>query len=210
MRFLDVRIASPDPGRAAAFYVSALEGLTADDGVHIGATTLRFEHATPPAPYHVAFAIPPGSIRSAFEWAQPRLALLSRQIFDFSNWNADALYFEDPDGNVLELIARKGPERAFAASDLIGVCELGLPVRDPPTAVATLEDELGLDVVDGDRDTFTAVGDPDGLFIVVRPGRNWLPTELAAAESPAAVTVETPRRGEARLGPVTVVSRTPR
>jgi catechol 2,3-dioxygenase-like lactoylglutathione lyase family enzyme len=106
MRFLDVRIASPDPGRAAAFYLSALEGLAADDGVRIGATTLRFEHATPPAPYHVAFAIPPGSIRSAFEWAQPRLALLSRQIFDFSNWNADALYFEDPDGNVLELIAR--------------------------------------------------------------------------------------------------------
>lgn len=210
MRFLDVRIASPDPGRAAAFYRSALEGEPAGEGVRIGATTLSFEHATPPAPYHVAFAIPPGSILGAFEWARSRLTLLSREIFDFSNWNADALYFEDPDGNVLELIARKGPARAFGVSDLIGVCELGLPARHPPTAVAMLEDELGVEVFDGDRDQFTAVGDPDGLFIVVRPGRNWLPTELAAAESPAAVTVETPRRGEVRLGPVTVVSRMPR
>ena len=95
------------------------------------------------------------------------------------------------------------------AAGIAGVCELGLPVADPLTAVAQLEDELGLDVFDGDRDAFTAVGDPEGLFIVVRPGRNWLPTELAAAECPAAVTIESPRAGEVRIGPVTVVSRTP-
>jgi len=199
VRFLDIRLASPHPDRAAAFYRDTF-----------GVTSLHFERATPPAPYHIAFAIPPGSIQGAHAWARPRLAMLSDELFDFSNWNADALYFEDPDGNVLELIARKGPERAFAVSDLIGVCELGLPVRHPPTAVAMLEDELGLDVFDGDRDLFTAVGDPDGLFIVVRPGRNWLPTELAAAECPATVMVETPRRGKVRLGPVTIVSRTPR
>jgi catechol-2,3-dioxygenase len=209
MRFLDVRIASPDPERAAAFYVRALEGEPAEDGIRVGVTMLRFREETPPAPYHLAFAIPPGSIQCAFAWASPRLDMLSEEIFDFSNWNADAFYFEDPDGNVLELIARHGPARPFAVSDVIGLCELGLPVADPPTVVAELEAELGLEVFDGDRDTFTALGDPSGLFIVVRPGRNWLPTERAAAESPAEVTIEAPRRGEVRAGPATVVSRTP-
>jgi catechol-2,3-dioxygenase len=135
--------------------------------------------------------------------------MLSRETFDFANWDADACYFEDPDGNVLELIARKGIERPFAVGDITGVCELGLPVSDPLTAVAMLEDELGLDVFDGDRDAFTAVGDPEGLFIVVRPGRDWLPTQIAAAECPATVTIESPRQGEVHIGPVTIVSRTP-
>jgi catechol-2,3-dioxygenase len=206
MRFLDVRIASPDPSRAASFYASALAAEPIDDGVRIGATTLRFEHSPPPAPYHVAFAIPPGSIRSAFDWAQPRLAMLSDEIFDFPFWNAEALYFEDPDGNVLELIARRGGERSFATRDIAGICELGLPVADPPNAIGSLEAELGLGVFSGDRDAFTAVGDAEGLFIVVRPGRNWLPTQLAATEAPALVTVESPRQGEVRLGPVTIVS----
>lgn len=209
MRFLDVRIASPDPERAAAFYIDALEAKPDDGGVRIGATTLRFDEVAPPAPYHLAFAIPPGSIVGAFAWARRRLQMLSEETFDFSNWDADACYFDDPDGNVLELIARKGRDRPFVAAGIAGVCELGLPVADPLTAVAQLEDELGLDVFDGDRDAFTAVGDPEGLFIVVRPGRNWLPTELAAAECPAAVTIESPRAGEVRIGPVTVVSRTP-
>jgi catechol-2,3-dioxygenase len=209
VRFLDVRIASPDPERAAAFYVDALHAKPAGDGVRVGETTLRFDEEAPPAPYHLAFALPPGSVRSAFAWAHPGLDMLSEEIFDFSNWNADAFYFEDPDGNVLELIARHGPERAFAVSDIVNLCELGLPVADPPTAVTELETELGLEVFDGDRDAFTAVGDPQGLFIVVRPGRNWLPTDRAAAECPAEVTIEAPRRGEVRIGPVTVVSRTP-
>jgi len=209
MRFLDIRIASPDPERAAAFYVDHLGAEPTDGVVRVGATTLRFDEEAPPAPYHLAFAIPPGSIDAAFGWAREGLQMLGGETFDFSNWDADACYFQDPDGNVLELIARKGLERPFTMADIAGVCELGLPVADPPSAVAALEDELGLDVFDGDRDAFTAVGDPEGLFIVVRPGRNWLPTELAAAECPAAVTIESPRRGEVHIGPVTVVSRTP-
>ena len=86
MRFLDVRIASPDPERAAAFYIDALEAKPDDGGVRIGATTLRFDEEAPPAPYHLAFAIPPGSIVGAFAWARRRLQMLSEETFDFSNW----------------------------------------------------------------------------------------------------------------------------
>jgi catechol-2,3-dioxygenase len=209
VRFLDVRIASPDPERAAAFYVDALQAVPADDGVRIGWTTLRFDEAVPPAPYHLAFGIPAGGIRSALAWAAPRLPMLSGEIFDFSFWSADAIYFDDPDGNVLELIARRSAARPFAVTDVTGVCELGLPTSDPPSAVGALESQLGLDVFSGDRDAFTAVGDAEGLLIVVRSGRNWLPTELASVECPAEATVESPRQGEVHIGPVTIVSRTP-
>ena len=51
------------------------------------------------------------------------------------------------------------------------VSEIGLPVADVGAAVDFLEAELGLPHFSGDRESFSAVGDDRGLFIVVPVGR---------------------------------------
>ena len=114
------------------------------------------------------------------------------------------MYFGDPDGNILELIARRNLANDapgdFDASMLLRIAEFGLPTADPASTVSELERVLGLDIYDGDRQTFTAVGSETGLFIVVPIGRKWFPTEVAAAESVARVRVVAPNEGEVQVG----------
>ena len=52
-------------------------------------------------------------------------------MFDFDNWDARAVYFEDPAGNIVELIAHHGLEEndrmgRSRRSELVGFSELGL------------------------------------------------------------------------------------
>ena len=130
--------------------------------------------------------------------------MLSDEIFDFEFWNAEAVYFEDLDGNVLELIARHNlrDDRggSFGPESLLAICEVGVPLVDPPSAIETLERTFGLSVFSGDRDQFTAVGDEHGLLIVVRAGRAWLPTARTAIEGYAHVTIEGEVGSEVVLG----------
>jgi catechol-2,3-dioxygenase len=55
-------------------------------------------------------------------------------------------------------------------------------------------------VLSGDGDQFTAVGGEHGLLIVVRAGRTWLPTDRAATEGYAHVTIEGGAEADAVLG----------
>jgi len=210
LRFREVEIVSPSPPDAVRFYGERLGLPTRGAAVVVGASVLRFTAGTPPAPYHLAFNIPSNQIAAAKTWAETRLPMLSDEIFDFDFWEAEAIYFEDRDGNVLELIARRRlgnpSEVAGGPGLLLEISEVGLPVADPPAAVEQLEGVLGLDVYSGNRASFTAVGDDEALFIVVPPGRAWLPTNRTGAESPARVVVDAPRSGALTLGAVEIVS----
>jgi catechol-2,3-dioxygenase len=204
MKILDVEILSPDVPRAVRFYESALELPVEGGVVTVGQSRLRFTPGSPAAPYHLAFNIPSNQVRPAKEWLERRASMLSNEVFDFEFWSAEAVYFEDPDGNILELIARRelrnehaGP---FGPEQLLSLCEVGLPVAETRPAIEILEQTFGLAVFSGDRDQFTAVGDEDGLFIVVPAGRTWLPTERTSAENPIHVTFEAHGGAEAVIG----------
>jgi catechol-2,3-dioxygenase len=168
--------------------------------VEAGSTRLWFE-AGEPARSHFAVNVPPNRFDEAKRWAAERAELLTVEgsdELDFSDWDARAAYFIDPDGNVVELIARNRlPEspatEPFGASELIEVSEAGLPVPDVGAAVGQLEGELGLEHFDGNRQTFSAVGDDHGLLIVVPIGRHWFPTETVATGAPIEVEI----RGDA-------------
>jgi catechol-2,3-dioxygenase len=211
VRFTEVVLASPDPARAAAFYLDVL-GLhvAGHDGVRVGESVLRFEAGEPTSPYPVAFTVPCNQIRDAKVWLERRAPLLRDEVFDFAFWSAEAVYCDDRDGNVVELIARRrlaNPARtAFGPESLLGICEVGLPAADPPAVVGALEGTLGLAVYSGDRREFTAVGDEHALFIVVRRGRRWLPTEREALPNPARVRVESPVVASVEVdGPVRIL-----
>ena len=71
-----------------------------------GTTALSFVPAPDdsPHPYHFAFNIPENRLSAAKEWLSTRTPLLKNSSgsdeFDFANWHAHSVYFNDPAGNL--------------------------------------------------------------------------------------------------------------
>jgi catechol-2,3-dioxygenase len=208
-----LRLLAPDLPAQAAFYTRVLGlPLIHDDADELtfqaGATRLSF--AAAPAgdqgAYHFAFNIPENQFASAKAWLAARVPLLRNQDgadeFDFSHWDAHAVYAADPASNILELIARhalpNGRAGDFDSSSLLEVSEIGLATPDVGALASRLEAELGLGVFRGSlSDSFGALGDETGLFILVRTGRRWYPdlqTPAQALPLIVHVTTATKRR----------------
>jgi hypothetical protein len=135
------------------------------------------------APHHFAF-----HTASLEPWRRRGLDVTEEH--DFADWDgARAVYFRDPEENVVEVLARPEPRPELA------LAEVGLPVEDVPAAVEALA-ELGIEPYREWSDEFAPLGDADGLLIVVRVGREWFPYGVPAAAAPLEVTVEGVRRGE--------------
>jgi catechol-2,3-dioxygenase len=212
MHILDVQLPTADPAALRPFYTDTLglPLLREEPGtlaVQAGATRLTFTAAEGGAPtHHFAFNIPRDALASAKGWLSGRADLLTQDGADeFASeaWDARQVYFFDPAGNILELIARQGmPDEAdgpFGPRHILNVSEVGLPTGDVPAVVAALGRDLGLPPYQDQSDTFSAVGDERGLLIVVKAGRHWFPTTTAAAVAPLAITIAGARAGEYRL-----------
>ncbi|MFO7168503.1 MAG: hypothetical protein DIU80_010825 [Chloroflexota bacterium] len=206
MRIHELELLAPDLAAQHRFYTQVL-GLPAERtdtalALQIGASRLIFR----PAPagwsgvYHFAFIIPENRYEQAAAWLEQRTPLRpdgdGRTRFHFEDWNADAVYFTDPAGNIGELIARHSLPNAvshdFTPRDILSVNEIGLATDDVPATVEQLCAQLGVQVYRGQgSDSFTAVGDQEGMLIVVRRGRRWLSEPGREAEAlPTRVTLE--------------------
>ncbi|CAN5551880.1 hypothetical protein BH10BAC5_BH10BAC5_09550 [soil metagenome] len=149
------------------------------------------------AQYHFAFNIPGKQFFKAIDWASSKLSLLKNDIgdvvFDFSSWNAEAFYFLDPQNNIVEFIARHdlniSSEKEFSAQSITEVSEIGVPVDDVGEFYDEVNKFISAPVFDGDKKGFTAIGDQNGLFIVVPLKRNWYPTEFASAKFPLDIII---------------------
>jgi len=163
----------------------------------VGATRLTFAQSRTAYRYHFAFSLPMAQFDSALVWIKARTPTIvdnaGTEVFEFTDWSARAFYFYDSAGNILEFIARhrKTDEasQTFTPQGLTSVCEIGLATLDVLATVHRLQTELGLTVFDGEgSDTFTAVGKPSGLFIVVKQDRPWKPdTGVPATLNPLQV-----------------------
>jgi catechol-2,3-dioxygenase len=173
VRISEVVLPAADPEAAAAFHPAAY-----------GRSRVRFEPG-PAVCSHFAVNVPPDRFEEAVEWGRAQAELIQEEV-PFEMWRARAAYYFDPVGNLVELIAR---ERAPGDELLIEVSEVGLPVADVGAAGEFLEAELGLPHFSGDRETFSAVGDDRGLFILVPVGRPWLFTDRPASDAPVRVTI---------------------
>ncbi|HEX8220441.1 MAG TPA: hypothetical protein VF914_14690 [Chloroflexia bacterium] len=178
------------------FYQDVLQLPTsATDGtlsVQVGSSQLVFSQGqlAPGQAYHFALNIPENRFEEARSWIAGRARLLrsnaGEDSFSFANWNAHATYFRDPAGNILEFIARHDLTNAsdlpFDEQGILSISEIGLATDDVKSTVETLR-ARGLPVYDGEgSDTFTAVGDEHGLFIVVKRGRTWFPDSGTPAD----------------------------
>jgi hypothetical protein len=161
------------------------------EALGIGSTTVAFEPVEVGRPfYHFAFRVPRNRFAAARDWLGGRTDLLPDPSsgdtrFAFGSWNAEACYALDPGDNIVELIAHHElPEESphtgpFTAGELLGVCELGVVVPDPRAAAVVLE-PLGITLwdgtLDGGRERLAFLGGRDGVLIICRPRRGWMPT----------------------------------
>jgi len=143
--------------------------------------------------YHFAFNIPSNKIEEALVWMQQRVKILSvgdNFIADFVHWNAKSIYFFDSAGNIVELIARFDLENAveekFNSSQILSVSEIGIVSDDVAAYRKKLFVEYNVNsfTKTENDDTFSAMGDDNGLFIAVITGRNWYPTNIPSKKFP--------------------------
>jgi catechol 2,3-dioxygenase-like lactoylglutathione lyase family enzyme len=196
MQIAEVRLASADLAAQRRLYADVLGLLPLEAEAHTvavraGASRLTFERGAP-SPQHVAFRIPSAAYPDALDWLAERADLLPNadggREHPFPDWNAHAMYFRDPDGNVLELIAHHDLDDAytppFGPAHLLAIGEVGVPVDDVPAFLADIVRRHGVRRWSGDGVTFAAAGDKRGSLIVVPRGRAWHPVPGADATTP--------------------------
>jgi len=134
--------------------------------------------------YHFCFNIPENQFLQAKVWLSKRIPLLKdaqgNDEFKSESWNAASLYFKDTAGNILEFIARHDQKNAtdipFNSEQILQVSEIGLPSKDVISFAKELCETLGVSVYKQEpNESFTPIGDEDGLFILPVENRIWYP-----------------------------------
>ncbi|WP_134682808.1 VOC family protein [Brevibacillus migulae] len=173
--------------------------------VAVGSSRLEFWQAPAGSEptYHIAFRIPENKCEEALEWLKQRAKVLANEedgeLVHFTHWNAHSIYFHDPAGNIVELIARHNlpnrSDRPFSSSEILGLNEIGLPVDDVWETIERLQLTTGIPVWREPSATFATMGDEHGLLILAAKGRKWFQSQLRAEAYPMHITL----RGERSL-----------
>ena len=93
--------------------------------------------------YHFAFNIPANQPEEAIIWAYNRIELIrnpeTHLITNFDNWRAQAVYFYDNNGNLVEFIGRtdlnNNSDAEFSSKSILNISEIGI-VTDHPLNLA--------------------------------------------------------------------------
>jgi catechol-2,3-dioxygenase len=190
MNIQRIELLTADLEAQKGFYTNILELPTEPTDsrllIKAGATEILFTQAPSnfDGAYHFAFNIPENQYFAAKQWASGRFALLrdkgGKEDFTSQNWNSDSFYFFDLAGNVLEFIARHSLQNAtdgsFKSPQILNVSEIGLPSEDVILLANRLTRRLGVSVYKQEpNESFTPVGDEEGLLILPVKDRMWMP-----------------------------------
>jgi catechol 2,3-dioxygenase-like lactoylglutathione lyase family enzyme len=213
MRIVGLTMDCADLGAQEEFWAGTLGLEVARRGedeieVRLRSSAIRFRRAAPGAApcHHFAINVPPGSIERAAAWLEERHELLPFHGFPDEEEGATivhadrgtpAIYFLDPAGNVVELIAnvRLADEEAggptFGPADLLDVAEIGIAATDPDATCAAVGEFLGEGVLWGGGPDWllTAIGDARSVVIVAALDRGWIPVALPALPAPTEIVV---------------------
>lgn len=190
MKIVTLELPVIDLQSQLSFYTNILDLPATLDGavlrVQTKATEIRFIQAPSgfEGSYHFAFNIPQNQYQAAKQWLTGRIPLMkdkNGQVdFHSISWNSDSVYFLDAAGNVLEFIARhtlnNPADGNFNSTMLLNVSEIGLPSENVIAFAHELCSKLSLSVYKQEpNETFTPVGDENGLFILPARDRIWMP-----------------------------------
>lgn len=190
MEIHQLKLYSKNLSRQLRFYRDVLGFKTRKENdqqiqLEAGATELIFEKNNRGFYYHFAFLIPNQKIEEAIAFVEDKgIALLlheGHKIIDFGS--GQAIYFYDEDGNIVEFIQRPTlnyeADALFSVEQVVKINEIGLPVEDTLSMSKRLIEQFGIRLIDPNAlsPVFCWVGDHNGVIIVVKEGRHWLPTE---------------------------------
>ncbi|HWI48273.1 MAG TPA: VOC family protein [Rummeliibacillus sp.] len=149
---------------------------------------------------HFAFNIHANLFKEAKEWLSKRVTLLLEDDMDEIDFDgktqANACYFEDPAGNIIEFIARritspKSDDKEFTTDNILSISEISLTTSN---VLETAEQLNKMDIPireDGtiEKMSLNFLGEyDDGAFILLGPiGRRWLFSTKNAIQSPVII-----------------------
>jgi catechol 2,3-dioxygenase-like lactoylglutathione lyase family enzyme len=171
------------------FYTKVLEMELMAESEHYftimaGTTKILFEKDATIPFYHVCFRTKADYYDHMYQKLGLESVLISNEKGQYSMfWKGKQAYFVDPDGNIIEMLERPfngEEEEGFGWHD---VGEIGLPVLTIADMEQELNEILRNEQIDS-SETFAFYGDTQGVFVLVKEGRHWYPTERPAICSP--------------------------
>ncbi|TPG45157.1 VOC family protein [Flavobacterium pectinovorum] len=206
MKLEHIQIQTNNIPETTAFYKDILELPIIDKTsqsvtIKAGNSILKFiENPDFNSIYHFAFNIPENKLEEAIEWCKNKTDLLiiedQRIIANFETWNANAVYFYDNNGNLLEFIARHDLDnlqlKGFSSKSILNISEIGVVDENPlELGEQLIEDyDLAFFTKNFNSDNFAAIGDDEGLLIIVKPYRNWYPTQTPSKSNKTEIRLE--------------------
>lgn len=153
--------------------------------LNVGDSLLTFKFRENFTPYHFAFNIPSNKENEALNWLKQRVDILpfeDNEIIEFGHWNAKALYFYDADKNIVEFISRKKLKmdscEVFSSKSILNISEIGIGTSDIKLIYDSINTIKNIDIYDGSFERFCAIGNEEGLFILVNNNiKRWFPTD---------------------------------
>ncbi|HLR80411.1 MAG TPA: hypothetical protein VK119_07490 [Bacillota bacterium] len=184
------------------FYQNVMELDVADSGadeftVAVGETRVTFQQSDRAAFYHIAFNIPGNQFSIMKTWMKDRWTLNKEggvnEVY-FSSFDADSFYFEDPAGNIIELIGRRkrdffGP---LTKEAFFNVSEVGM-VTPFVNEVGDQLQDFGIPLRHGsqvDPDSLNFLGTGDTYIVLVPPGRRWYFSDKVSETYPLEITLQ--------------------
>ncbi|MGE7021634.1 VOC family protein [Solibacillus cecembensis] len=155
--------------------------------IQVGKSVLEFTNSNVVGKpyYHFALNIPSNQFQEAKTWLKRKQPLLledGEDEADFPFFPAHSCYFEDPAGNIVELIARYHvnpmSELPFSIDSILNISEIGLIVKDAPVVGEQLKK---INLIKSDNAPITNAtlsfmqDSKNGVFIILTgTGRRWL------------------------------------
>jgi len=206
MKLEHIQIQSNNIQQTALFYQDVLElpiieKKTNSISIQAGNSVLEFvQNPASKSIYHLAFNIANNKLDEAIQWCKNKVDLIviedQNVITNFENWNANAVYFYDNNGNLLEFIARhdldNSQTEAFSSKSILNISEIGIVNENPLELGKQLVAKHGLEFFSKNTNSelFAAIGDDEGLLIMVKPNRNWYPTQTPSESNKTGITLK--------------------
>ncbi|MEP6847080.1 MAG: hypothetical protein ABI861_13800 [Panacibacter sp.] len=150
--------------------------------------------------YHIAFSIPNNKFTEAAEWILQRRSVLPYSthelVADFKGWNAKAFYFHDDQQNILEFITHfdlgTNDENAFSSNSVERICEIGIVADNVPATCGDIISQCNIPYFTKGplMEDFAVMGDSNGMLIISKTGRGWVPTQRPAEKFPVKIIAE--------------------
>ena len=206
MKLEKIQIQTSNIQKTTAFYqdileLSIIEKTTNSVSIKAGNSILKFiEEPGFKSIYHFAFNIPENKLAEAIQWCRNKTDLIvienQNVITNFENWNAHAIYFYDNNGNLLEFIARhdlhNSETETFSSKSILNISEIGIVNENLLELGNELISKYDLNFFskNTNSEAFAAIGDDEGLLIMVSPNRNWYPTQTPSESNKTEISLE--------------------